>query len=404
MVRAAGLTAPQIREAGTAVGWTLLNSVFDETLTLYSGAFSYICLAVLAWHISGRSTTLWISLATLLFGCRLMLARAFRADRQRFERTTWIGLCAIGGGAMALLWGLASLSAYSFDARIIAVAVAGIQTAFIYGSASRNAASPTVAISQVLICSTAVCAIDLSRHDAYAKIFACFVAFNIAPSLLIVRIMHARLLQSACADEKVAQLLAAVTRTKGELQTANAQLIALASTDDLTGIANRRRLDHVLATEWARAQHDNTAISLYIADVDWFKLYNDALGHPAGDACLRDVARVLARSLHRPGDVLGRYGGEEFVAILPRTDACGASEIAERARAAVEELAVLHPASVFGRITLSIGVVTLVATPGVRCTEMVRLADVALYRAKGLGRNRVCVAPAGSGDETAGVH
>jgi diguanylate cyclase (GGDEF)-like protein len=171
------------------------------------------------------------------------------------------------------------------------------------------------------------------------------------------------------------------------LSSANAQLELLSTTDALTGVANRRRFDAALATEWARSLGTALPVSVIMADVDHFKTYNDHLGHPAGDACLVEISRLLAGSL-RETDLLCRYGGEEFAVILPRTDLEVAVNVAERMRRAVEDARLPHTPD--GRIvTVSIGVASSPASATGREDDLVAVADAALYEAKHAGRNRV---------------
>ena len=191
-----------------------------------------------------------------------------------------------------------------------------------------------------------------------------------------------------------------ITRRKHaeqQLTAANQQLERYAQQDYLTGLYNRRYLDDRLAREIARALRNRQPLSLCMADVDFFKPYNDTQGHIAGDECLRAVAGALAQGAVRPGDVVSRYGGEEFVVVLCGTDAEGALVVAERLRAAVAALQLPHAGSPFGHVTASVGVVT--CQPGPRtaggeaapCTvpELLRAADQALYAAKHQGRDRV---------------
>ncbi len=174
------------------------------------------------------------------------------------------------------------------------------------------------------------------------------------------------------------------------------QLATLATTDGLTGIANRRRLDEALASEWRRAARDGTAVSLALADVDHFKPFNDRHGHGAGDECLRGVAAALAGTVRRPADLVARYGGEELAALLPDTDAVGAGAVAEGMRAAVEALGIAHGDSPpAGMVTVSVGVATVTPAggedPAAGVRALLAAADGALYEAKRTGRNRVVV-------------
>ena len=160
-----------------------------------------------------------------------------------------------------------------------------------------------------------------------------------------------------------------------------------ASTDALTGLANRRRLDEVMQTEWARGVRSGRPVSLLMIDVDHFKAFNDRHGHYGGDEALRNVASAIATTPRRPGDCVARYGGEEFVVVLGETDLVGAQVIAELIREAVEKLAPYAGDS--QPITVSIGAACVQAKAGESIDSLFHAADKALYIAKNNGRNRV---------------
>ena len=160
--------------------------------------------------------------------------------------------------------------------------------------------------------------------------------------------------------------------------------------DELTGLANRRRCEDALATELSRAERFGSAVALVFADLDRFKDVNDRYGHAAGDDVLRDFARVLTGSV-REIDLAGRWGGEEFVLILPGTDAAGGEKLAERVRSAFEARTILAPDGSRLSLTASFGVAAFPEAHG--RDELVMTADEALYAAKRAGRNRVSVAP-----------
>jgi diguanylate cyclase (GGDEF)-like protein/PAS domain S-box-containing protein len=174
-----------------------------------------------------------------------------------------------------------------------------------------------------------------------------------------------------------------------------AKLAALAATDGLTGIANRRHFDEELFTEWRRAARDGRSLAVMLLDVDHFKGFNDRYGHPAGDDCLRSVASTIAATIRRPGDRAARYGGEEFAVILPSTEVAGALDVAERVRAAIQAMAVGHEGNEAGVVTVSIGVAAIAPGPrtALETSLLVGAADLALYEAKRTGRNRVVCAP-----------
>ncbi|MEW6254392.1 MAG: diguanylate cyclase [Pseudomonadota bacterium] len=182
-----------------------------------------------------------------------------------------------------------------------------------------------------------------------------------------------------------------------DLRTINGRLAALASLDGLTGLANRRTFDVQFSEDWVRCADAGRPLGLVIADVDNFKLFNDTMGHPAGDVALREVARMLQGALGGEG-LAARYGGEEFVVLLPGADIETAVDYAETARRLILALDIAHPKGPMGRLTVSFGVAALVPkTPG-SPDALLAAADTALYEAKRLGRNRVLEATAGGGD------
>ena len=187
-------------------------------------------------------------------------------------------------------------------------------------------------------------------------------------------------------------------RANAELSEANAILNKQATTDPLTGLPNRRLFDKRLHSEWERALRQNGMVALVAIDIDNFKKYNDFFGHPAGDECLKQVARAIGAEC-RSIDVAARLGGEEFVILLPGIDASGAASVAERIRAKIQELGIDHPNHEHGVVTISLGVAA--ASPSRAgavlpletgtASGLMSAADQALYEAKANGRNRVAV-------------
>jgi diguanylate cyclase (GGDEF)-like protein len=174
------------------------------------------------------------------------------------------------------------------------------------------------------------------------------------------------------------------------LEEAKREMEILASLDGLTGVANRRFFDERLEEEWKRASRAESHISLLIADIDYFKSYNDANGHLAGDECLKKVAKTLWESVRRPSDLLARYGGEEFAALLPNTEIGGALRLAETMNSRIQAMSVIHPDSRAGnRLTVSIGVASMVPQRNSSQLDLIKAADDALYKAKREGRNCV---------------
>lgn len=180
-------------------------------------------------------------------------------------------------------------------------------------------------------------------------------------------------------------------KTQLTLKAQTDALRMLASLDGLTGVPNRRIFDERLNAEWRACRRSGSALSLLMVDVDHFKLYNDHYGHLDGDQCLKSIASALASSVERGRDMLARFGGEEFVCLLPDTDLEGAKHIAEKLRQAVEELAIPHVESkTAATVTVSLGVATTARCDALEPPDLLKVADEQLYLAKQSGRNRVC--------------
>ncbi|GAA0234390.1 diguanylate cyclase [Cryptosporangium japonicum] len=182
-------------------------------------------------------------------------------------------------------------------------------------------------------------------------------------------------------EQKVAE------RTQ-ELAEANERLEQLSLTDPLTGVANRRRLTEMLDAEWSRAGRTGEPLAVAMLDIDFFKLYNDHYGHPAGDECLRTIADTLCLQV-RQSDVVARYGGEEFAVVMPGTDRKGAHAVASRMATAVADLRRPHERTERGHVTVSIGVASFTVTDGTSPGALIDAADAKLYEAKRAGRDQV---------------
>jgi diguanylate cyclase (GGDEF)-like protein len=183
-------------------------------------------------------------------------------------------------------------------------------------------------------------------------------------------------------------------RVRNQVQIVNQirMIQQLSMTDQLTGLPNRRYFDERFKTEWSRAYRDQAPISILIADIDRFKNYNDTYGHQQGDIALQSFAKVFSDPLKRPADFVARWGGEEFIALLPNTDSIGAVNVAEKIRSSIEGMEIECLEKVdksAARITVSVGGNTHVFGDSSTVMEFFAKADEALYAAKNDGRNRV---------------
>jgi diguanylate cyclase (GGDEF)-like protein len=181
---------------------------------------------------------------------------------------------------------------------------------------------------------------------------------------------------------------------EGELFLAAEKAWLAAGIDELTQLPNRRQLLEYLDRMWRQMIRQGQPLSLLMCDVDFFKPFNDFYGHQTGDVCLRLIAEGISNGIQRPIDLASRYGGEEFVVVLPNTDRLGAIRVAETIRAQVALLHIPHEANpMTDFVTISIGVATTVPQRGTVPTSLLQTADEALFQAKRGGRNQVAVAP-----------
>ncbi len=184
--------------------------------------------------------------------------------------------------------------------------------------------------------------------------------------------------------ERERGLIRSLTQTQVRLR-------ELSRVDELTGLYNRRHFESSVQQLWQRASFGGTPMAILMIDVDHFKKFNDHYGHPAGDACLKQVCQVLKQTLNGQGVIVARYGGEEFIAAIPNLDEAAALNLAEQVRASVERCQIPHDRSATSSVvTASLGLAWCQARPGMKVEHLLALADSALYDAKHQGRNRVC--------------
>ncbi len=235
-----------------------------------------------------------------------------------------------------------------------------------------------------LVCALAVTALTAAPHfgiPLYNELSPFATEFGLYTgdlALLVVVLGTAWLFKQA--EEDVRQAL----------HEENEWLAAEASTDPVTQIPNRRFFDRAFRQEWKRHARGGLPLTLVALDIDNFKQFNDAVGHAGGDDCLRIVATAVDQMLHRPGDFVARFGGEEFAVVLPDTPEPEGLIMAERIRCCIKSLAIAHPGSSLGHVTVSAGCGTIVPGEGDSLMEFMHQVDLALYRAKAAGRDQ-CV-------------
>jgi diguanylate cyclase (GGDEF)-like protein len=327
---------------------------------VYHQSFWY---SAVAWDTADTlGMALWLPLILILLS---------RETYDLFRLPSLLRTLALLGLICALSWGIFHYSTFSIAFVILPVLLLVV---FQIGFSGSVLAVNLVAI----IVSQAV----LRGHGSFGNIPPAYEPYRIA-------ILQLFLMMSMFMSLPVSVLL--LQRREFELELKNAyRLMEVAATEDgLTGVANRRRFDYVIETEWRRVRREGQSIALLMIDVDFFKLYNDAFGHLAGDQCLRLVVAAISSVPLRPADLVARFGGEEFAVLLPGADAQGATRVAELIRAKVASIALEHSASPLGFMTVSIGCAAVEPRPASEHFLLIENADRALYAAKQGGRNAI---------------
>lgn len=372
------------------VAWRLLDALFGQATSLFFGALSMAAMGLLWW---ARTRSPWplawtVALVAVALG-RHLLAQEYRKNAHVGEPWIRTRRFMLGSYGTAALWGIAGFVVILEPDLFAQFLVITVQSGYLAAAAARNNASPASAIGQLLLGRIPLIIACLATGNVYYAAFTIFVALHMVSATAIIRYLSSQNLKLLLADRGKAELIAQVNAVNAELQSANSRLEALAAIDGLTGLMNRRVFDIALSREWYRGLRQQEPLSLLIVDLDCFKQFNDCYGHVAGDDCLKMVAEATAAAARRMTDLVGRYGGEELVVLLPNTEAAGAATLSERTRREVEVLGIPHASNPWKHVTVSIGVATIIPTPESSTDDLVRLADTELYRAKADGRNRV---------------
>jgi diguanylate cyclase (GGDEF)-like protein len=314
------------------------------------------------------------------------LSRWYQGCREDDDPEIWAWRFVLSAWLASALWGSLGALIYLSPNPVVHLIVVGAQWSHLDAVFTRNSCEPRAALGQVALVKGPLAAACFSRMDGVYAIYGAMVVLGIVIARSTIVFLHQHTIDSLAANE-------ALAASRDALEEANGQLEALATTDALTAMGNRRHFDLALRREWRRAVRGVEPISLLLLDLDHFKTLNDSLGHPAGDECLRRVGACIQGAVRRPEDVPTRIGGEEFAVVLPNTDAIAARHMAERVRDAVAGLRIPHPASAGGFVTVSVGAATALPDETVSAALLIQQADEALYRAKAFGRNCTVAAP-----------
>lgn len=381
-----------------AVAWRLLDMAYADPVALW--AYLVFCIAIGGITV-GCMRDVW---SVGWAWCGVCLAVAGLVDRHSYPARRAAGRPILAQRRFmtisvlhGIYWGLANLVLLLSHDLHLQFWIINAETAVISLTVARlNPVAAAIRMEVALsIIPLVVC--SLLTGNVYFQGYGILAVLYLLSTIAVIKDLNQQTVRMLVAEEDNAAMLQSEARTNARLEAANRRLDAIATTDGLTGIPNRRCFDDTIRNEWDRAERAGTGLAVLLVDIDKFKSYNDTLGHLAGDACLRRVAKSLAGAIRRPSDMVARYGGEEFAAIIPDADAVEIIDIAERVRAAVEEMALPSPSG--APVTVSIGAARCkpafdpAAAHGEGAIHgidvLIGEADANLYEAKRAGRNCV---------------
>lgn len=335
---------------------------------------------------AARHAAVAVALLLLAFAIRSALQWRFNWRQPGPLQQVWINRFVAGSLFSGASYGIAGgilLVGATQSTQLLAVAVA---CAIMQGVAARAYMMPGTAVFNILLVVGPMSAVAFADGTRLVPVAAAvYLAFLTSFILMMVKLR----LRQLEAERLSETLLEQILEKNSELEAANQKLAVLATTDSLTGLANRRQLDERMASSLRSAVEKRLPLSLLLMDVDHFKMFNDTYGHQAGDACLKMVGTALASCDWVEGSLVARYGGEEFAVLMPGTGPTEALRAAEQARVAVKLMEISSLVGSPPRQTISVGVLSLVPNEKTTTDELLRRADSALYQAKQGGRNRV---------------
>lgn len=369
----------------------LMDSFVKQTPTVLSGHAVVAALSVLMFwrQINHDFIFGWALTLLLVLAVRFWLAASYRRQPERWTPEQWNHRFALTSLALGLAWCVWSLYV------TLAIQFSGIGLLIVVITAAglvAGAVASTAASLLAYFCFTTPALLPLSlllvihNQNGVLDIGILLMVF------FVFNLTQVRKINSVFKESIVNRLKLEESQKQAELLAK--ELYQISTQDALTLVTNRRGFDEALSREWLRAKRTQRPLSLLMLDVDFFKNFNDSLGHPAGDTCLQTVASKLKEFARREGDIIARYGGEEFALLLPDIAEYQTWLLAQDILQGIAELAIPHPASAISdRITMSIGIKTV--SPS-ECdgdaSDLIKAADLALYQAKADGRNCIKIA------------
>lgn len=367
--------------------YQLLDSLVKQTPIVIAGhAIVALINIALFWNTVSLAFVLaWATFVLITVLSRWAMKNHYQTNWQLRSPGYWRRLFAVSSLMLGLVWCIWSLyvgSAIGFDGlglSILAITASGLVSGAVASTSSSLLSYVLFTGPTLLPLSVALLMIDQTQLQGIGALMVLFFIITLRQVLQI----HSVLKQSITNGLELEE-------AKEQTERLAQELYEQSTMDALTSVTNRRGFDEALNDEWLRARRSGLPLTLLMIDADCFKAYNDSLGHPAGDECLKQLAATLRSRIKRAGETIARYGGEEFAVLLPNTTASEGVEVAEIIRKGVFERNIPHPAShVSDRVTVSAGVHCVSPDQMESSQTLIELADQALYQAKADGRNCV---------------
>lgn len=388
-----------------------IDLLHDQAITAFTAAIAAAALLILIFwqHVPHDLIILWLVFFVLVTFARHAEVYLFKKHRQSIDNLQkWQIYYEIGTFISGLLWcylGILLLKhTDSLYSGIVIFAISGLCAGAMATYAGNIRTYMMFATPSILL--MAIYLLFQTENEQYidmgyilllfyfflffsARHFNVFIENSIQQTLTNEQLVIE--LQEEISLRKLAEKKLISEKERAESMAED--MFQLSTTDGLTGIENRRMFDGAIRSEWSRAKRYKKPISLILCDIDFFKRFNDHYGHQAGDKCLQNIATVLKEHARRGGDIAARYGGEEFAVIMPDTDEVNAEQLATQMHDAISKLKIPHEASkICDIVTVSFGVASVVPERGQLPDKLIKYADIALYKAKTLGRNQIVVA------------
>lgn len=363
----------------------------EESFTLSSYLTASLIMCIMAWpHANQHLLSAWFVCTGLILSVRFFLKVSFQSLQDKNIRPhKWylrFIIMNIMSGAVIGSIGFISLPAeQTIFPMIITVGLIIVTSV----SVSTLSMQKYVFAGFMIPCLLPATLNTLFSNDSFNKSLAILIIIYSIALLLLSKRNRLHLEKYTATNHQNILLLDDLTASKTNLESKNRELQQLASEDSLTGLSNRRYGDSHIEKEWSKAIRHNRSISMIMIDIDHFKLYNDHYGHQKGDACLQIVAQGLKNTLSRPADLAIRYGGEEFMLVLPDTDISGANKIAGRLQDMLQAISIPHEySSVSDHVTVSCGIASMTPRRNDKSSTLIHQSDIAMYKAKFKGGNR----------------